>query len=90
MYSRKYLILCFRSYIQNPESDTPPHAYGFLSRHKQKTERPRDQETRMMRYVSNTPPPAVGAGQGGGGNTNMPLLCQSHQETAYTRHSRCD
>lgn len=64
MYLRKSLILCFRSHIQNPESDTPPHAYGFLS--PTQTE---DRETRMMRYVSNTPPPAVGAGQGAGETT---------------------
>ena len=61
MYLRKSLILCFRSHIQNPESDTPPHAYGFLS--PTQTE---DRETRMMRYVSNTPPPAVGGGRGRG------------------------
>lgn len=28
-----------------------------------------DRETRMMRYVSNTPPPAVGGGQGAGETT---------------------
>ena len=43
-------ILCFRSYIQNPESDTPPHAYGFLSptqTEDRETKRPRDNGLRM-------------------------------------------
>ena len=66
MYSRKFLILCFRRYIQNPESTPRPMPIGFCPRHKQKTERPKDQETRMMRYVSNTSPHAYGERMGEG------------------------